>query len=108
MPDLARSYAKLRGSPIFVLGLMLFVASWLVLHYFTHFDSDFGALNLCLSTEASVSLAFFTMMGDRQTSDTARAMAVQADAIEEIRAMAAVLIEVAQSQREQLKAHTPR
>lgn len=85
---------------------MVFVAAWLLLHYFTHFDSDFGALNLCLSTEASVSLAFFTMMGDRQTSDNAKSMAALADTIEEVRAMATVLVEVAEAQSEQLRLHS--
>lgn len=100
MPDLARSYARWRGSPVFLLTLMAFVAVWLVLHHFTHFDNDFGALNLCLSTEASVSLAFFTMMGERQTSESAKAMAALADTLEEVRAMGTAILAMAEAQRD--------
>lgn len=103
MPDIARWYARMRGSPVFVLGLVTFVASWLTLHWIFDFDHAFGALNLCLSTEASVSLAFFTMMGERQTSDNARSMAALADTIGEVRAMSKVLLALAEAERESMR-----
>jgi len=106
MFDAARWYAKLRGSPIFVVGLLAFVSTWLILHALFNFDHAFGALNLVLSTEASVSLAFFTMMGDRQASDNARSMRALADTIDEIRAMNKVLLASIELQRADAAART--
>lgn len=103
MPDLARWYAHLRGSPAFLLILMGFVGAWLALHYLLGVDKDFGALNLCLSTEASVSLAFFTMTGERQSSESAAAMAALAKALEEQRATSRLILALAEAERDALK-----
>lgn len=104
MPDIAQWYAAQRGSPVFVFGLIVFVAGWILLDHLTGFDQDFGVLNLCLSTEASVSLAFFTMMGDRQTVETQRSMQALANTIDEVRAMEKVLLALAEAERDQLAA----
>ena len=63
--DLAKTYAKLRGSSGFLLGLIVFVALWLTASTMTGFDKDHGLINLMLSAEASISLAFFAMLQDR-------------------------------------------
>lgn len=60
---LALWYAKFRGSAIFLWGLLGFIGIWLsIFHGLLKFDPDFGIINLILSSEASVSLAFFAMM----------------------------------------------
>ena len=59
-------YAKFRGSSTFLWGLLGFIALWLsVIHGFFKLDPDFGIINLLLSSEASVSLAFFAMMQEQ-------------------------------------------
>ncbi len=64
--NLATWYAKFRGSATFLWGLLGFIALWLtVLHGMLKFDPDFGIINLILSSEASVSLAFFAMMQEQ-------------------------------------------
>lgn len=64
--NLAKWYAKFRGSATFLWGLLGFIAFWLiVVHGILKLDPDFGVINLMLSSEASVSLAFFAMMQEQ-------------------------------------------
>lgn len=64
--NFAQLYAKARGSKTFLYGLLAFILAWLAVSRATGFDADHGLINLILSAEASVSLAFFAMMGDKQ------------------------------------------
>ena|ERR1700679_3474786 len=64
--NFAQFYAKARGSKTFLYGLMGFILAWLAVSSITGFDTDHGLINLILSAEASVSLAFFAMMGEKQ------------------------------------------
>ena len=64
--NFAQLYAKARGSKAFLFGLMAFIIAWLVISQLTGLDADHGLINLILSAEASVSLAFFAMMGEKQ------------------------------------------
>lgn len=64
--NLAGWYTRIRGSKTFLLGLLSFIGVWVTLHFLFRFDRDWGALNLILSSEASIALAFFTMMSERQ------------------------------------------
>jgi len=64
--NFAQLYAKARGSKTFLYGLLSFIFAWLAVSRATGFDADHGLINLILSAEASVSLAFFAMMGDKQ------------------------------------------
>lgn len=93
MASLASTYAKFRGSRGFLFGLVVFVGSWLVFHFIFGFDSDFGELNTILSTEASISLAFFTMVSDAQSEWVNRI-------ILEIREMGAAGLDVSKAQRD--------
>jgi hypothetical protein len=71
--NLAYAYAKFRGSKTFLVLLVSFIATWMTLHFVLGMDGDLGGLNTFLSTEASVSLAFFTMVADAQaTAQTAQ------------------------------------
>ena len=63
--DLAKTYSKLRSSTGFLVGLSSFIIFWLTISAFTGFDRDHGLINLSLSAEASISLAFFSMLQDR-------------------------------------------
>lgn len=64
--NFAQIYAKARGSKSFLYGLCFFIAVWLTLSHITGFDADHGLINLILSAEASVSLAFFSMLSEEQ------------------------------------------
>jgi hypothetical protein len=64
--NLAQIYAKIRGSKWFLIGLLLTISTWLMVSRLTGFDKDHGLINLFLSAEASVSLAFFTLLSDKQ------------------------------------------
>lgn len=99
MPDLAVLYATFRGSKAFLVGLVAFVGTWLAFHFIVGFDADFGALNTILSTEASVSLAFFTMVSDRQSRAQQKQAEAMAAMISDVRSMAESLIGMAEGER---------
>jgi hypothetical protein len=62
----AQLYAKARGSRTFLIALCVIVFAWLGISLATGFDRDHGLLNLFLSFEASISLAFFAAVGEAQ------------------------------------------
>lgn len=66
----AQLYAKARGSTAFLIGLCAFAGVWITLSAFTGFDHDHGLINLILSLEASISLAFFALVGEKQYQAT--------------------------------------
>lgn len=78
--DIAKTYSKLRSSTGFLVSLVLFIVLWLMLSSITGFDKDHGLINLMLSAEASVSLAFFSMLQDR----VERATKLQMDIMEQL------------------------
>lgn len=95
MASIAGRYAKFRGSRGFLVGLVVFVSIWLTFHFFFGFDTGFGELNTILSTEASVSLAFFTMVSDVQ-SEWVRTIIV------EIKEMGKAVLDISYAQKEVL------
>ncbi len=62
----ASAYKRFRGSSAFVGALSTFVIVWLVTHFATGFDPEWGGLNLILSIESSIGMALFMMVADRQ------------------------------------------
>lgn len=98
MPDFARLYATFRGSKAFLSGLVTFVAMWMGIHFLTGFDSDWGMLNLFLSLEASISLAFFTMLSDKQDAHSNEQAA-------DVRRIAESILTIAETQRDMLADH---
>jgi len=64
--DFAQLYARMRGSKGFLIGLCVFVFGWLGVSIATGWDRDHGTLNLVLSFEASISLAFFAVVSEAQ------------------------------------------
>lgn len=106
MGNFAAAYAAFRGSKTFLLGLLSIVACWLSIHFIAGFDADFGLLNTFLSIEASISLAFFTMMGDAQSREQAKQTAELERAVNEILRIGTACLEVAQTQRDILREHS--
>lgn len=78
--NFASIYSKFRGSTWFLLILLGIMMIWLTFHFLLGTDRDLGGLNLFLSFEASVSLAFFTMVSDAQTAESKK----QTDRIEQV------------------------
>lgn len=106
MGNFAAAYATFRGSKTFLIGLLAIVACWLTSHFLTGFDDGFGLLNTFLSIEASISLAFFTMMGDAQSREQAKQTAELERAVNEILRIGAACLDVAQTQRDILREHS--
>lgn len=59
-------YVKFRASAWFLAILVSTCVLWLTLHFMYGFDKDLGGLNIFLSFEASISLAFFAMVSEFQ------------------------------------------
>lgn len=78
--NFAKIYSKFRGSTWFLGLLVASCAFWLTSHWLFGMDKDLGGLNIFLSFEASISLAFFTMVNDAQ----AEAAKKQTDTMEAI------------------------
>lgn len=64
-------------------------------------------LNLMLSTEASVSLAFFTMMGERDAKNTQAAMVEHAKDMDQLQSMSKLLITMAEVTRDEIAQKIP-
>lgn len=80
MPNFAKIYSKFRGSTWFLLILIAVCSGWLLGHEIIGMDKDLGGLNIFLSFEASISLAFFTMVSDAQSAEQKK----QTDTMESI------------------------
>lgn len=64
----------------------------MLVHHLFGFDPDFGMLNLFLSTEASISLAFFTMLGEKQDNANKRSLEELKDTLESVQSMGKLLL----------------
>ena len=65
--NIAAVYGKFRGSKAFLVGLCSFIVIWMTLHFIVPvFDPEMGFINLILSVESSVSLAFFSYLSALQ------------------------------------------
>ena len=65
--DIAAVYGKFRGSKAFLVGLCSFIVIWMTLHFLVPvFDPEMGFINLILSAESSISLAFFAYLSSIQ------------------------------------------
>jgi len=73
-------YVKFRASAWFLAFLVGTCIGWLALHWLFHMDKDLGGLNIFLSFEASISLAFFAMVSEFQYHEQKK----QSDAIQQI------------------------
>ncbi len=105
MPNFATAYSKFRGSKMFFVALIAFVGFWLMFHFRYGFDKDFGELNMMLSIEASVSLAFFTMLGDAQASYQRQQAEYQKQMVEDVQRLGRATLAIAEGQRDILTDH---
>jgi hypothetical protein len=101
--NLATWYAKFRGSATFLWGLLGFIAFWIgVLHGVFKLDPDFGIINLILSSEASVSLAFFAMMQEQTDLHHIELMNAIKTMLEQSRKVDAEILETVEDIEEKL------
>lgn len=61
---LKRLYLRFRQPKVFLIALMVFIITSLILHFTRGYDSDFGSTNLTLSVEASVASAVLTVAAE--------------------------------------------
>lgn len=96
-------YARFRGSSTFLWGLLIFIVLWLsVVHGFFGFDKDFGVINLLLSSEASVSLAFFAMMQEQTDMHHAELMTAIKEMLEQSKKIDAEILETVEDIEEKI------
>jgi hypothetical protein len=90
---------------MFFVALIAFVGFWLMFHFRYGFDKDFGELNMMLSIEASVSLAFFTMLGDAQAAYQRTQTDYQKQMVEDVQRLGRATLSIAEGQRDILSDH---
>lgn len=95
--NFARFYTRFRASKIFLTILCVIVATWLGAHWWFGLDPDFGGINLFLSGEASISLAFFTIVADMQDSANRAQMEFQQKQLEYLLEITAAVHELLES-----------
>lgn len=61
---LKRLYLRFRQPKVFLIALMVFITTSLILHFTRGYDSDWGSTNLTLSVEASVASAVLTVAAE--------------------------------------------
>ena len=104
--NLAKWYAKFRGSATFLWGLLGFIALWLtIVHGILRLDPDFGIINLMLSSEASVSLAFFAMMQEQTDMQHAEVMNAIKQMLEANKKVDDEILETVEDIEEKLDGH---
>lgn len=96
MGKLSRLYLTFRHPRVFLIALVTFVVTSLLLHFFRGYDSDWGATNLTLSIEASIASAVLTMMAER-------AATMQTEVAEQMRQMLEASLEMQAAQDRTLK-----
>jgi hypothetical protein len=102
--NFAQWYAKFRGSSAFLWGLLGFIGAWLVLHMvFTWWDRDLSLINLILSSEASVSLAFFAMMQEQTDMQHAELMGAIKTMLEQAQKTDAKILETVEDIQEEVE-----
>lgn len=69
---LARMYARFRGSEWFLYTLCLAIAAVVFAHFAYGYDPDWGASNIDLSVESSISVALLMMAAEKQQRAEAR------------------------------------
>lgn len=103
--NFAKIYSRFRGSTWF-LGILVGVCSfWLISHWLLGLDKDLGGLNIFLSFEASISLAFFTMVNDAQ-ADAAKKQTDTMEAIlRKLEANDQKVLEIVEDIQEEVDGH---
>lgn len=112
MGKLSRLYLAFRHPRVFLIALVTFVITSLVLHYLRGYDADWGATNLTLSIEASIASAVLTMMAERSAQMQTEVAAQMRQMLEASLAMQAAqdrtlhgVLLIAEAQRDMLLDH---
>jgi uncharacterized membrane protein len=84
---IATFYRHFRTSRSFLAILVTFIGIWMSLHFTRGFDPDWGGLNLVLSIEASIGMALFMLVADRQDKFQQRQLRYMLHVIEAVHAL---------------------
>jgi len=99
MRSLFRLYMTVRKPKNFLVVLLVFIGTSLILHFLTGIDPEFGATNLILSIEASTASAVLMMVAEESAD-------LQRQTVESQGSMLGALLAIAEAQRDMLTDHT--
>jgi predicted tellurium resistance membrane protein TerC len=99
MRSLFRLYMTIRKPKNFLILLLIFIGTSLILHHLMGIDPEFGATNLILSIEASTASAVLMMVAEESAD-------LQRQTVESQGSMLAALLAIAEAQRDMLTDHT--
>ena len=99
MRSLFRLYMTIRKPRNFLILLLIFIGTSLVMHHLLGVDPEFGATNLILSIEASTASAVLMMVAEESAD-------LQRQTVESQGSMLAALLAIAEAQRDMLTDHT--
>jgi uncharacterized membrane protein len=99
MRSLFRLYMTVRKPKNFLIILLVFIGTSLLLHFLTGVDPEFGATNLILSIEASTASAVLMMVAEESAD-------LQRQTVDSQGRMLAALLAIAEAQRDMLTDHT--
>lgn len=101
--NFAKWYAKFRGSSTFLFGLLGFIFGWIALHFFfSWWDRDLAGINIILSSEASISLAFFAMMQEQTDMQHTEVMTAIKQMLEQSQKVDAEILETVEEIEEKV------
>lgn len=96
----ARAYQRFRDPATFLRVLLLFISCSMVLHFWWHYDADWGATNLALSIEASVASAALMLLARDSQRRAAEAAEWQRTHTEHQGHMLSAVLELAEAARD--------
>ena len=96
----ARAYQRFRDPANFLRILLLFISCSMVLHFWLHYDRDWGATNLALSIEASVASAALMLLARDSQKRAAEAAEWQRKHTEEQGRMLSAVLQLAEAARD--------
>lgn len=103
--NFAKLYSKFRGSTWFLYLLIIICIGWLSAHWLFNMDKDLGGLNIFLSFEASISLAFFTMVSDAQTEAAKKQTDTMEAILRKLEANDSKVLEIVEDIQEEIDGH---
>jgi hypothetical protein len=96
-------YVKFRASAWFLAFLVGTCVSWLGAHWLFGMDRDLGGLNIFLSFEASISLAFFAMVSEFQYREQKTQSETMQSILTQLQANDSKLMEVVEDIHEEVE-----
>ncbi len=106
MGKLFRFYLMVRKPRNFLKILVIFLSTWLFSHWAFGTDGDFGAINLILSTEASIAGAVLMMVAEESAEWQRMILTQLHELMHDLNSLVTALVQMAQLQRDADEEHT--